>query len=216
MTEGEIAALSWQKKGKNHTVFQVAAVVWLAIAVVLLLGLGIAYWAAKWQVRGAKLLHDNVYRSDRVCAPAVYGILRPKIILPVEYEPKGISFVLLHERTHIKRADNFWRLAALVTAAIHWFNPFVWLFLNRFLTDMELACDEAVLRQCGETQRKAYASVLVDCAGGRSVFPSAWNGAKTRTRIEHILTYQKLSIFSTVCFAVLAVVIAYVLLANDA
>jgi beta-lactamase regulating signal transducer with metallopeptidase domain len=107
-----------------------------------------------------------------------------------------------------------WRILAILSASVHWFNPFIWLFLKKFLEETELACDERVLSNCGEDEKKAYASALVDCAESRNVFVSAFGGAKIRVRIDRILSYSKLSIISIISFTVLALAIGYVLLTN--
>ncbi len=195
-------------------VFQVAGIVWIAVAAALLVGVLIFYRLSLWEIEDARPLRDNIYLSDKVTTPAVYGIFRSRIVLPREYEPDELKFILLHENAHIRRRDNLWRMVAIVTACVHWFNPMSWLFLRAFLVNTELACDEAVLRSCGDAEKKNYASALLDQAESRSVYASAFGGAKLRVRIERILSYRKMSVFATVSFAILAVVIAYILLTN--
>ena len=195
-------------------VFNTSSVVWFVIAAALWVLLALLYTAATRELRNAKQLQDNLYLSDKITTPAVYGILRPKIILPDSYQNKDLTFVLLHETVHLRRRDNLWRLLAFLTAALHWFNPLAWVFLKCFLADLEFSCDEKVLRTCGAEQKKAYALSLVDCAENHSILISAFGGARIRVRIENILSYRKLSLFSAVCFAVLMLAIAFVLLAN--
>jgi len=76
-----------------------------------------------------------------------------------------------HESAHIYRKDNLWRIIAVISASVHWFNPLIWLFLKKFLEDTELACDEQVLANCGEDEKKAYAMALVDCAESMVFLP---------------------------------------------
>ncbi len=156
----------------------------------------------------------NVRLSEEIDSPAVYGILHPQIVIPASYREKELAYILAHENAHISRLDNLWRLAAFATACLHWFNPFAWLFLKLFLEDMELACDEKVLAGLGEHEKKAYALALVECAAEGPLFASAFGGAKLHKRIFHILSYKKISIFSAVCFALLAAGIAFTLLTN--
>ena len=120
----------------------------------------------------------------------------------------------MHERTHIGRLDNLWRVVEIITCCIHWFNPFVWLFLKRFFEDMELSCDEKVLRKYHPDRKTDYARALIECESKKTVFASAFGGAKTRVRIENILSYKKLSIFSTICLTALIAAIAVTLLTN--
>lgn len=197
-----------------ETVFQIAAVLWLIIAAALILTITIVYVAAKAELKGAHPLRDRIFLSDKVTSPATYGIVRPKILLPHTYETKDLTFILLHEEAHIKRGDNLWRILAILTACIHWFNPLSWLFLKRFLASVELACDETVLKLCGESEKKNYAMTLLHSAESKSLCTSAFGGANVRLRIEHILSYKKLSALSIIAFSILAVFVGYILLTN--
>lgn len=202
------------KENLLENVFSVATVVWLVIALALLIAMVIVYAVTKSELKDAQHLYQNVYISDKITTPAVYGIIREKIILPKVYRADDLKFILLHEQTHIKRKDNLLRVIAIVTACVHWFNPLAWLFLKSFLANMELACDEAVLRRCKEHERKSYALVLLNCAESKSLYASAFGGAKVRVRIDRILSYKRLSILSAIGFAVLSVAVGYVLLTN--
>lgn len=197
-------------------VFTVASAVWLIVALALLLTFAILYFLTIHELRDAVPLRENIYVSHKIQSPAVYGILRPKIIIPEGYENKDLTFPLLHERAHIKRRDNLWRIIAFTVAAVYWFNPLSWVFLKCFITDMELSCDEKVLSKCGEENRKAYALALVDFAESRNVFASAFGGTKIRLRVDNILSYKKLSVLAVLGLIAFAAAIAYVLLTNAA
>lgn len=127
---------------------------------------------------------------------------------------KDSELVILHEKMHIRRADNLWRILAFLIVAAHWFNPLCWLFLKLFLTDLELSCDERVLTKLGDNRAKEYASSLLESRLGTTVFASAFGGAKIRTRIENILSFKKMTWFSLTVFVALIVIISYVLLIN--
>lgn len=197
-----------------HDVFAVASVVWIIVALAILLLLAVLYATTLRELKDSQHWQENIYLSEKVTSPAVYGILRPRIVLPVSWADHDLELVLLHERTHIRRLDNLWRMLAFVIVALHWFNPVAWIFLKLLLTDLELACDEGVLAQLGENRKKEYALSLLDSKTGRNVFASAFGGAKIRTRIENILSYQKMKWISLVAFAGLTLAIAYVLLTN--
>lgn len=197
-----------------ENIFRIASMVWIVVAVALLMVSAVLYFITRSELKDASLLRENVYVSEKVTIPAAYGIFRPRIIIPKGYELRELQYILAHESAHIRRKDNLWRVLAIISAAVHWFNPFAWLFLKKFLEETELACDEQVLAECGEDAKKAYATVLVDCAESRNIFASAFGGAKIRVRIDHILSYKKLSILSIISFTVLAVAIGYVLLTN--
>ena len=194
--------------------FRVASVIWLSVAVILIIMFGVLYVISMREVRGAEHLSRNVYVSDKVSSPSVYGIFRPRIIIPAACRDKDLTFVLMHERAHIRRADNLWRSVAFITAALHWFNPLAWVFLKYFLCELELSCDEKVLSRCGEEQKKAYALALVEYSESKSLAASAFGGAKLRVRIENILSYKKISAVSLAGFVCLAAAVAYMLLTN--
>ena len=197
-----------------ESVFRIASVIWIIIAAALLIAMIIIYNITKAELKDARLLRNNIYISDKITSPSVYGIFREKIILPKEYEADDLKFILMHENAHIRRRDNLWRILAVATACIHWFNPLAWLFLKSFLTNSELACDEAVLKKCSEAERKDYAEVLLNCAQSKNLYVSAFGGAKLRVRIERIISYKKLSALSITAFAILAAAVAYTLLTN--
>lgn len=194
--------------------FNIASVVWLIVALAAILTSTIIYFITLGEMKDAQKLKDNIYISDKVKTPAVYGIIKPKIILPTEYDANKLNFILMHEKAHIKRKDNFIRLLALIVVCFHWFNPFAWLMLKLLYSDIELACDESVLSKCDEAERKEYAYTLLSTAGKTNLFVASFGGSKIRIRIENILSYSKISILSIVSFAALVIAICYVLLTN--
>ncbi len=122
--------------------------------------------------------------------------------------------ILLHEKMHIRRADNLWRAVAFLIVSAHWFNPLGWVFLKQFLADLELSCDERVLAKLGEDRAQEYAHALLDSQRGKTVFAFAFGGAKIRTRIENILSFRKMTGFSLAAFAVLVGMMIWVLVTN--
>ena len=194
--------------------FNIASVVWLVVALAAILALAIIYFVTLGEVKDAKKLKDNIYISDKIKTPAVYGIIKPKIILPIEYQESELNYILMHENAHIKRKDNLVRLLAFIIVCLHWFNPFAWLLLKLLYSDIELACDESVLSNCDETERKEYAYTLLSTAEKTNVFAASFGGSKIRIRIENILSYKKISVFSIVAFSSLIIAVCYVLLTN--
>ena len=207
-----------------ENLFRGAFIVWLIVCVTLFGILIFLYVDGKKKAcQGEVLTHghcadghlrETIRLSGEVTSPAVYGIFHPQIVIPESYRDKDLTYILAHENVHIRRLDNVWRLAAAATACLHWFNPLAWLFLKLFLEDMELACDEQALAGLGEKEKKAYALALVECAADRSLFASAFGGANLHKRVRRILSYKKISFFSTLCFAALAAGIACALLTN--
>ena len=197
-----------------HDVFAAASIVWIIVALAILLLLAVLYVTTLRELKDSKHWRENIYLSEKVTSPAVYGIIRPRIVLPTTWADRDLDLVLFHEQTHIRRGDNLWRMLAFVIVALHWFNPVAWIFLKLLLTDLELACDEGVLVKLGPDSRKEYALSLLDSKAGQNVFASSFGGAKIRTRIENILSYRKMKWISLAAFAGLTLAISYVLLTN--
>ena len=194
--------------------FNIASVIWILVAVIAIVVVFVAYFITLAENKNARNLDGKVYLSNKIKIPAVYGIIKPKIIIPVEYEKENLNYILMHEMAHAKRKDNLRRLLALIIVCFHWFNPFAWLLLRMVYSDIELACDETVLSKCNETQRKEYANALLLTAEKTSIFASAFGGAKIKNRIENILSYRKLTFLSIVASSSLIITIAYLLLTN--
>lgn len=196
------------------TVFSVAGMIWIVVSLALLIALTLIYVSTKNAVADSRHLESNMFFSDKVDSPAVYGIIRPKIIIPGSYKDMELKYIIRHEKTHIKRLDNLWRILGFITASVHWFNPLSWVFLKAFLNDLELACDEMAVSGYDKEERKEYARTLLTCSGSKSLLVSAFGGAKVRTRIENVLSYKKMTAFSALGFALLVVVIIFTLITN--
>lgn len=195
-------------------IFRIASLVWIIVTLAIVLMLAVTYFTTIYEIKDAKHWKDNLYLSQKVLSPAVYGIINPKIILPASFQDRDMEFVILHEKTHIRSGDNLWRMMGFIIAAFHWFNPLSWVFLKCFLADLELSCDERVLAKIGKDRAKEYALSLLEIKQGSTVFTSAFGGAKIRTRIENILSFWKLTWLSLTVFATLIGIIFYVLLTN--
>ena len=194
--------------------FNITSVIWLIVALAAILTLTIIYFVTLGEVKDAQNMEGNVYLSDKIKTPALYGIIKPKIILPIEYEASELKYILLHERAHMKRKDNLLRLLSLVVVCLHWFNPLAWLMLKLLYSDIELVCDELVLSKCNEAERKEYAYTLLHAAEKTNVFAASFGGAKIRLRIENVLSYKKVTLTSGIAFSALLISIAYILLTN--
>lgn len=197
-----------------ENIFSVASVIWIIVLLAILLTLVVTYFTTIYEIRDSTHLRDNIYLSEKIISPAVYGIVKPKIILPAFYKNREVDLIILHEKAHIRSFDNMWRVIAFIIVAVHWFNPLCWLFLKKFLADLELSCDERVLAKLGADRAKEYASSILESRQGTTVFASAFGGAKIRTRIENILSFKKLTWLSFTMFVALMGVIFYVLLTN--
>ncbi len=196
-------------------VFRVSSVIWIVIALAIIMTFVFIYSMTMKEIKGSEHFRDNVFVSNSLTSPSVYGVFRPKIVIPkTMIENDYLQYVLLHEQKHVSRLDNLWRIIGFASAAVHWFNPLSWIFLKCFITDLEIACDESVLQKCCLKEQKEYALALVSFAECRTIFISAFGGAKIRTRIERILSFRKMTAASAIVFAVLIAAISYFLLTN--
>jgi len=218
MTNSVQAAASYfpvvYKTDLLKTIFEVAGVIWAIMAAAAILAAIFLYAVTKRELRDARHLRDNIWQSNKLASPAVYGIIKTKIVIPDWVSEQDLPYILAHEQVHIRRRDNFWRVVAVITACVHWFNPLSWIFLKWFFTDTELACDSKALQKLGADNAKAYASALLACSAGKSYFSSAFGGTRTRVRIENILSYKKLTVLSSLAFGALFIAIAFVLITN--
>lgn len=198
-------------------VFRASALVWIVGAVLLVLIVIVLYYFTNREVYGAILLKDNIYTSNMVFSPIVYGIFRPKIIIPVSLKQNEaeLKYVLLHEKVHIRRHDNLYRFAAILTACLHWFNPFIWIYLRLFLKDMELACDIKAVSLLSKDERKKYMKTLLNFSVGQKVFlTSPFGNKNTKARVLNILSYKKLTNIAVVFSVLFLFTVAVILLTN--
>ena len=138
----------------------VIAAVWLAGAAALLLYSAISYWRLRRRVREAVILRDNIYQSENAGSPFVLGIIQPKIYLPYSVDSGALAYVIAHEQAHLRRGDHVWKPLGFLLLTIHWFNPLLWLSYALLCRDIELACDEKVIKNLSCGQRADYMQAL--------------------------------------------------------
>lgn len=200
-------------------IFTMGSTVWAIVSLAALLAAGILYTLTMAELRKAVHVRDNLYCSDMLLSPVLIGVFRPKIILPPGLDPESPEgrMVLAHENVHRQRLDNLWRSLAIAAACVHWFNPLVWVMLKAFLTDMELSCDEAVVRKgrYGSEERKAYASTLLRFAENkRFLVSTAFGQSGVKVRIVNVLNYKRLTVIGAAASAVFLLAVALVLVTN--
>jgi hypothetical protein len=160
---------------------------------------------------------DRIYRLPHMGTPFVYGLFRPRIYLPEHLEEEEKSYILLHEQIHIRRGDPILRFLGYLALCLHWFNPLVWLAFWLSGRDMEMACDEAVIRSMGNEVKKPYSRSLLEVASGSrglAFRPIAFGEGDTKNRIKNILRYKKPARALVSAAIVVCVILALVLLAN--
>lgn len=189
--------------------FNIYSVLWLAGMAALLVHALVSAGKLKRKLATAILLRDNIYESEFVDSPFVFGVVKPNIYLPMHMDEGTAAHVIAHERAHLARRDHWWKVLGYLVLALHWFNPLVWVAYILFCRDIELACDERVVKGLDGAARADYSQALLSCAApGRAVAacPLAFGEGNIKTRVKSALHYKKPA-FWVAAAAVLAVVI---------
>jgi len=189
-----------------------AAWVWLAVAAAMALYSAAAYWRLRRRLSGARHYRGEIYLSERIGTAFVLGIFLPKIYLPVDTPKEERRFIIAHERCHIRRGDHIIKLLAYGALCLHWFNPLVWLAFVLAGKDMEMSCDEAVIRHFGPNIRAQYAASLLRLATGGSFVsgtPLSFGGGDTKGRILNMSKWKQPRLWvSVLCALVSAAILA--------
>ena len=199
--------------------------VWLSGIIIMTLYGVLSYWKLRRKLKEAVWEEDNIYITKATKIPFVCGFFAPRIYLPAQFasdklsetEQKEKRYILLHEQIHIKRRDYIWRLVGYFALCIHWFNPLVWLAFFLSGKDIEMSCDEAVVRALGESVKKEYSASLLSFASGRRIrldIPLAFVKGETGSRIKNVLRYKKPAQVVIGIVALICVVVIVALAAN--
>lgn len=198
-------------------ILYLAVRIWLLGIAVMLIYSAVSFYKLRKRLKFAVWERDNIYRIAGNESPFVYGIIRPRIYLPENLSEKELEYILLHEQIHIKHGDHIFRMLAYLALCIHWFNPFVWVAFSFSGRDMEISCDETVIRRLGSGVKKEYSASLLNLAHGSKVvkgIPAAFGESDTGARIKHVLKYRKPAKVLAVAAAIVCVLLAIVLLSN--
>lgn len=192
--------------------FNIYSVLWLAGMAALLVHALVSAGKLKRKLATAILLRDNIYESEFVDSPFVFGVVKPNIYLPMHMDEGTAAYVIAHECAHLARRDHWWKVLGYLVLALHWFNPLVWVAYILFCRDIELACDEKVVRGLDGAARADYSQALLSCAAPKravAACPLAFGEGNIKTRVKSALHYKKPA-FWVAAAAVLAVVIVAV------
>jgi beta-lactamase regulating signal transducer with metallopeptidase domain len=189
----------------------IAAIVWIAVACGMAGYTLISYLHLKRKVSGAELLEDGVYESSAIDSPFLLGYIKPNIYLPKGLSEADRGYILAHERGHMERGDNWIKLIGFVCVSIHWFNPLVWLGYHLLCRDIEMACDEYVVKHMDLDSRKGYSAALVNCSTQRrfGACPVAFGEVSIKQRVLSVLNYRKPGFWiSLACVLVIGMTVA--------
>ena len=192
------------------------SLLWPAGMLVMLLHALISYLRLRRKVSASMELSGDVYLCDYIDTPFILGVLRPRIYLPSGLA-SGAEYVLAHERAHIARKDHWWKPMGYLLLTVHWFNPLLWAAYILLCRDIELACDERVVKQMGLPERKTYSETLLSCSVSRrnlAACPLAFGEVGVKQRIKSVLNYQQPG-FWMVVIAVVCLILAAVCFLTD-
>ena len=193
------------------------SIVWIAGMAAMVLYTLISYFSIYRKVREAMPLRDNVFLCDTISTPFIFGIIRPRIYLPSDIKEEDIVYVIAHEKAHLKRRDHWWKPLAFLLLTVYWFNPVMWLAYILLCKDIEIACDEKVLRNMGIESKKPYAHALINCSIPRkriAACPLAFGEVGVKGRIQSVLNYKKPAFWILFVAVISCVVVAVCFLTN--
>jgi bla regulator protein blaR1 len=189
----------------------IGSMLWMTVIGFLLLYSVISYLKLQVSIRTATLVRDNIYETDRITTPFVWGILKPRILIPTGMSEHELSYILLHEHTHILRRDYLIKPFAFFILIVHWFNPLLWLSYALMCKDMEMSCDERVIHQMGERNKGSYSNTLLSLSVSRSglrlASPLAFGENHVKARIKNILSYRPPSSGMVACSVLVVAVL---------
>ena len=192
---------------------------WVLGILGMLLYTAISYILLRRKVATAVLLRDNIYRSEFVVSPFVLGVFRPRIYLPFEMDGGVLTHVISHEKAHIQRRDHLWKPFGFLILSLHWFNPLIWLGYILLCRDIELACDEKVIREMDSHSKADYTEALVSCSIHRrsiAACPLAFGEVSVKSRVKSVLHYRKPTLWILLAAILICVAVAVCFLTDPA
>lgn len=191
--------------------------IWVVGIAGMLLYTIISYIRVKRKIGTAILLRGNIFQSENVISPFVLGIIKTKIYLPFNMNEQDMEHVIAHERAHINRKDHWWKPLGFLILTLHWFNPLMWLGYVLLCRDIELACDEKVVKELNTEERADYSQALLTCSVNRRTIaacPLAFGEVGVKGRVKSVLHYKKPA-FWIILVSVLVCLIAAVCFLTD-
>jgi len=200
-----------------QTVITVFSYVWLGGIAGMLAYTVISYFRVKAKIGTAVRLRDHIFQSESVVSPFVLGLIKPKIYLPFGMDGQDMEYVIAHENAHICRKDHWWKPIGFLILTLHWFNPLLWLGYVLLCRDIELACDEKVVKELDFQQKADHSQALLNCSVNRRIIaacPLAFGEVGIKERVKSVLNYKKPA-FWIIVVAIVASIVAAVCFLTD-
>ena len=198
------------------SILAVLSWIWLAVTAGFGIWSAVTYVSLRRRVREAVKIKDG-WECDRIETAFILGFIRPRIYIPMGMPPEIRKYILAHERTHLEKGDHWLKMFGFVTLAVHWYNPLVWIAYVLLCKDIELACDERVVRFMDLNERKAYSTALLTCSTNRAhlaACPVAFGEVSVKERIKTVLKYKKPSFWISLAGVIAIGFVAVCLLTN--
>ncbi len=195
----------------------IAQNIWFLGIIILFLYNIFSYVRLRYDLIGGIRLRDNIYIVDHLQSPFVIGLFRPRIYLPSNLQEREMGYIIQHERAHLRRYDHIIKILAFMIVILHWFNPFAWISFFFFCRDMEMSCDEHVMKTSKEDIRKEYSVSLLSLSIDKKLLtatPLAFGEGEVKARIKNIAHYKKPMVIIAVCALIGIVVLGFSLLSN--
>lgn len=197
-------------------IVQIGTVIWLAGILVLLTYALLSYVRLKRRLAFATVIEGHIYESDRITTPFVLGMFRPRIYLPIGLPKRDAEYILQHEQTHIRRLDHLIKPLSFCVLALHWFNPLIWLSYHLMIKDMEMSCDEKVLKHTEPNARTSYSEALLALASQRSglIGPLSFGESNVKSRVRNILNNKRPTFWLGMIIVVVVLALAITMIVN--
>lgn len=195
----------------------ICTAIWIVGMVALLVYTVISYVRVKRKIGTAVLYKNNIFQSESVVSPFVLGLVKPKIYLPFNMSGVNMVHVVAHEQAHIRRKDHLWKPLGFILLTLHWFNPLMWLGYVFLCRDIELACDEKVIKELDHDARADYSQALLTCSVNRRMIaacPLAFGEVGVKDRVKSVLNYKKPAFWIIIAAIVACIVAAVCFLTN--
>ena len=193
------------------------SIAWAVGIYIMVMAALAGYLSLRSQVAASIPLEGSVYLCDNIKSPFILGVLRPRIYLTSGMSGTARDCVLRHEKAHLRRWDHVWKPLGFALLVVYWYDPLVWLAYILFCRDMELACDERVIRDMAAEERAAYSQALLDCSQGRrwvAACPLAFGEVGVKTRVKAVLWYKKPGFWVSVAAVLVCIAVAVCFLTN--
>ncbi|MGI6712526.1 MAG: M56 family metallopeptidase [Bacillota bacterium] len=196
--------------------FEFGSLIWILGIVLLLLYSMISYFRLKHRLSTAVLVRDNIFETDRIQTPFVLGLIKPKIYLPTNLSGSELDYIIKHEQIHIKRYDYIIKFVSFGASVLHWFNPVIWLSYFLMTKDMEMSCDESVMKHSSEDIRTRYSDSLLSLSAKQNglLSPLSFGESNVKSRIKNILNYKKPTFWVTILAIATVVTVLVSFMAN--